>query len=242
MAINFAVAADHLRHECSRSRNCHKALNSDDCAALAGIGITVSFKPGQTILVEGDPITHYFRILTGTVRLYNAIADGRRQVIDFLGPNECFGLTALERHAYSVEAIGQVTIVRYPRQQVEAAMQTNPPLARRLFEVACAELRQAQRQMLLLGRKSAEEKIASFLLMLAERGDDANEVADAFHVPMSRQDVADYLGLTIETVSRTLTRFKNAGLIALPCRQHMALRAPDRLKSLAEGGGRSHRV
>ena len=242
MAINFAVTVDEHRHVQSRRSSCRQALGGDECAALAGIGITVAFEPGQTIVVEGDPITHYFRVLGGTVRLYNAIADGRRQVIDFLREGECFGLTGLERHAYSVEAIGRVTMVRYPRQQVEAALQANPSLARRLFELACAELRQAQRQMLLLGRKSAEEKIASFLLMLVERADDAGEVDDALHIPMSRQDMADYLGLTIETVSRTLTRFRTRGLIALPGRQHVALCAPDRLQALADGGGLPARV
>jgi CRP/FNR family transcriptional regulator len=240
MAINFAMTADHHGHAEIRRPCCREALGGEECVALAGIGITVAFEPGQTIVVEGDPITHYFRILAGTVRLYNAIADGRRQVIDFLGEGECFGLTGLERHAYSVEAIGRVTMVRYPRQQVEAAMQANPMLARRLFELACAELRQAQRQMLLLGRKSAEEKIASFLVMLAEHADGDDEAANVINIPMSRQDMADYLGLTIETVSRTISRFKHRGLIALAGRQHVAVCAPDRLKALADGEG--HRL
>jgi CRP/FNR family transcriptional regulator len=207
-----------------------------ELATLGGIGITVTVGPGQTIVIEGDPILHYFRILTGTVRLYKAIADGRRQVLGFLGEGQCFGLTGLARHAYSAEALSPTTMVRYSRQAVEAAIQTNPALAQALFRQACVELDQAQQQMLLLGRKSACEKIASFLLGLSAhtRGDDRT-AQDVVHLPMSRQDMADYLGLTIETVSRTVSRFRRLGLIGLIGRRHVALRRIDRLSELADG-------
>jgi len=215
-------------------------LGRAELAALGGIGITVAFAPGQTILIEGDPIWHYFRIVRGTVRLYKAIADGRRQVLDFLGEGQCFGLTGLERHTYSAEALSPVTLIRYPKQVVEAAIATNPDLARVLFQMACKELDQAQRQMLLLGRKSADEKVASFLLGLRRRNGAAHDPDKAsqdsvIHLPMSRQDMADYLGLTIETVSRTMSRFKRMGLIGLIGRQHVALRQIGRLAALAEG-------
>jgi len=203
--------------------------------ATAGLGVTVTAAAGQTIVVEGDPVDHYYRILSGTIRLYKSVADGRRQVIDFLGEGDCFGLTGLERHAYSVEAITPVTMIRCPRRSLEAAIENNPELARQLFELACAELGQAQRQMLLLGRKSADEKIASFLLNLAERGDGRNGMTNVIQLSMSRQDMADYLGLTIETVSRTLSRFKRDGLIALPGRQEVVLKQPKRLQALADG-------
>jgi len=203
--------------------------------AAVGLGVTVTAASGQTIVVEGDPVDHYYRILSGTIRLYKSVADGRRQVIDFLGEGGCFGLTGLERHAYSVEAITPVTMIRCPRRSLEAAIETNPELARQLFELACAELGQAQRQMLLLGRKSADEKIASFLLSLAERVDGQNGVTNVVHLSMSRQDMADYLGLTIETVSRTLSRFKRDDLIALPGRQEVVLKQFARLQALADG-------
>jgi CRP/FNR family transcriptional regulator len=198
-----------------------------------GLGVTLTAAAGQTIVVEGDPLNHYYRILSGTVRLYNAVSDGRRQVLDFLGSDECFGLTGLDRFAYSVEAISPVTIVRYPRQRLDAVVEQSPELAARLFRQACIELGQAQRQMLLLGRKSADEKIASFLLEMAERQAGLGRPSDILDLPMSRQDIADHLGLTIETVSRTISRFKRSGVIVLTGRQHVILKDMARLRRLA---------
>jgi CRP/FNR family transcriptional regulator len=186
-------------------------------------------------VVEGDPIDHYYRIVSGTVRLYRSIADGRRQVIDFLSVGDCFGLTGLDCHAYGVEAVSRVIMIRYPRHLLEAAVQSDPDLACRLFRLACAELDRAQEQMLLLGRKSAEERIASFLLRLAApAGEGAGR--PVVTLTMSRLDIADHLGLTIETVSRTLSRFKRDGLIDLPSRHEIALCRMDRLRALADGG------
>jgi CRP/FNR family transcriptional regulator len=207
----------------------------EEIAALPGIGITITAEPGQTIVVERDPIDHYYRIVSGTVRLYQSMADGRRQVLDFLTQRDCFGLTGLGCHAYSVEAVSRVVMIRYPRHLLEAAVQSDPGLGRRLFRLACAELGRAQEQMLLLGRKTAEERIASFLVRLAAGMDTGPQ--PVVTLPMSRLDIADHLGLTIETVSRTLSRFKRAGLIDLPSRQQVALRRIDRIRALAEGGG-----
>jgi CRP/FNR family transcriptional regulator len=237
MAISPAL--DDLRGgaiHAGRASDCGRGLR--ELADLPGIGVTVTVCPGQTIVIEGDPIRHYFRIVSGTVRLYKAIADGRRQVIDFIGPGNCFGLTGLERHSYSAEAVSPVTLIRYSRQTLEGAIESSPALAQTLFRLACSELDQAQQQMLLLGRKSADEKIASFLLGLASRSErkgrqDPRE--SMVHLPMSRQDMADYLGLTIETVSRTLSRFRRDGLIGLEGRQQVELRQLARLEALADG-------
>jgi CRP/FNR family transcriptional regulator, anaerobic regulatory protein len=210
-----------------------------ELAALAGVGVTVTVCAGQTIVIEGDSIRHHFRIISGTVRLYKAIADGRRQVIDFLGGGDCFGLTGLDRHTYSAEAVSPVTLIRYPRQKLEATMQLDSRLARALFRLACAELDEAQQQMLLLGRKSADEKIASFLLGLAKHGEAGpkhrHPLGPVVYLPMLRQDMADYLGLTIETVSRTMSRFRRLGLIDLIGRHHVVLREVARLRAMAEG-------
>jgi CRP/FNR family transcriptional regulator len=208
------------------------------CRALpeqAGPGVTLRAKAGQTIVIEGDPIDHYFRLLSGTVRLYKAVADGRRQIIDFLGPQEWFGLTGLDDHGCSVEAITDVVMIRYPRQRLDGVIEEKPDLGRQLLRLACSELNRAQQRMLLLGRKSAEERVASFLLDLFERRDDPGQEADLLHLAMSRQDIADHLGLTIETVSRIFTRFKRAGMINLPDRHSVILRDSHRLAMMAEG-------
>jgi CRP/FNR family transcriptional regulator len=201
-----------------------------------GIGITVTVDPGQTILVEGDAAGCFYRVLSGTIRLYKSIADGRRQVIDFLGAGDVFGLTGGACHPYSVEAITPVTLVRHNRSRVEAAIAADPEVARQLFELACAELSRAQRQMLLLGRKSADERVATFLLRLVEAdgGDPLVSVPPLVTLAMSRQDIADHLGLTIETVSRAFSRFRRAGWISLVGRQQVRIDQMARLCALAD--------
>ncbi len=219
-------------------RKSHRFAPDLPCAALAeqvGPGVTINFIAGRTIVIEGDPIEYVYRILSGTVRLYKAVADGRRQIIDFLGPTDCFGLTGLEQHPCSVETITEVVMVRYPRQRLEAAVEERPDLGRQLLRLACEELGRAQQRMLLLGRKNADERVATFLLDLAERQDVSEEGDDCVHLAMSRQDIADHLGLTIETVSRIFSRFRLAGLIDLPDRSAATLRDVAGLSRIADG-------
>jgi len=200
---------------------------------LVRIGITVQATPGQTIVLEGDPCSHCFRVLTGAVRLYKATIDGRRQLIDFLVADDCFGLLGAH-YTYSVEAITQSTLIKTPRAGLAAAVRERPALADRLIELAAAEIGRAHEQMLLLGRKNAQEKVASLLLELARRIG-ADQARPAFRLPISRQEMADHLGLTIETVSRTITHFKEERLIALPTPQDVVLLHPAELAALAEG-------
>jgi CRP/FNR family transcriptional regulator, anaerobic regulatory protein len=201
---------------------------------LVGIGITVQASPGQTIVLEGDPCAHCFRVLTGAVRLYKGTVDGRRQLIDFLVAGDCFGLLGA-RYSYSVEAITHTTLSKTSRATLAAAVRALPELAERLIEHAAAKLARAHEHMLLLGRKNAQEKVASLLVELARRIG-ANQARPAFRLPISRQEMADQLGLTIETVSRTMTRLKGEGLIASPTPHEVVLLQPAELAALAEGG------
>jgi CRP/FNR family transcriptional regulator len=205
--------------------------------ALLGVGITQDSNAGQTIVVEGEPRSHGYRVLQGAVRLVKGLADGRRQVIEFLVAGEYFGLIGGAEHAYSVEAIVGSKLARYSCAKLDAAARANPALAERLLDLARTDLERAHAQMLLLGRKTAEEKIASFLLALARRQGDGARPAGMLRLPMSRQDMADYLGLTIETVSRTMTRLRQEGLIALPSPQQVVLQQRSMLEALAEGAG-----
>ena len=200
---------------------------------LVGIGITIQATRGQTIVLEGDLCGHCFRLLTGAVHLYKGTADGRRQLIDFLVAGDCFGLLGA-CYSYSVEAITHTTLVKTPRATLAAAMHERPALADRLIVLAAAELARAHEHMLLLGRKNAQEKVASLLVELARRIG-ADETRPAFRLPISRQEMADHLGLTIETVSRTMTRLKEEGLIRLPTPHHVVLLHPAELAALAEG-------
>ena len=200
---------------------------------LVGIGVTIQAAAGQTIVLEGDPCSHCFRVLTGAVRLHKGTADGRRQLIDFLVAGDCFGLIG-SHHSYGVEAITQSTLVKASRATLAAAVREQPEIAERLIERAAAELARAHEHMLLLGRKNAQEKVASLLVDLARRLG-ADQTRPAFRLPISRQEMADQLGLTIETVSRTMTRLKQEGFIALPTSHDVVLTRPAQLAELAEG-------
>jgi CRP-like cAMP-binding protein len=200
---------------------------------LIGIGVTIQAAAGQTIVLEGDPCSHCFRVLTGAVRLYKGTADGRRQLIDFLVAGACFGLVG-SHHSYSVEAITRTTLVKASRATLAGAIREQPGIAERLIEHAAAELARAHEHMLLLGRKNAQEKVASLLVDLARRLG-ADSTRPTFRLPISRQEMADQLGLTIETVSRTMTRLKQEGFIALPTSHDVVLTRPAQLAELAEG-------
>lgn len=209
-------------------------LRSDhDIEALLGIGITLEKAAGQTIVVEGDRRTHAYRVLTGAVRLYKALPDGRRQVVDFLVAGDCFGLPGTDHYSCSVEAIVRSTIARYASANLEKTLSSNPQFAMRLLELAETHLGRAHGQMLLLGRQSAEERVAAFLMRFARQPASFGEAPVVIRLPMSRQDVADYLGLTIETVSRTLSRLRQHGLIALGARHEIVLERPLELEALA---------
>jgi CRP/FNR family transcriptional regulator len=209
--------------------------STHELEGLVGIGITFRAAPGQTIVLEGDACESCFRVLTGAVRLHKGTAAGRRQLIDFLVAGDCFGLIGTH-YSYGVEAITQSTLVRVSRATLAAAARGRPEVAERLIEHAAAELARAHEHMLLLGRKNTQEKVASLLVDLARRIG-ADESMPAFRLPISRQEMADHLGLTVETVSRTMTRLREKGLIALPTPHYVVLLHPAELAALAEGAG-----
>jgi CRP/FNR family transcriptional regulator, nitrogen fixation regulation protein len=184
----------------------------DELIALERIGIRQSFHRNHEIFADGDASDDWYRVVAGTVRTCRLLADGRRHVAGFHYAGDFFGIEGLPLRAMTAEAVGEVVVMRYPRKAIEQLAEANPALARRLRDIAFAGLAEAQERMLLLGRKTAPERVASFLLGLAERA--ARECR--IELPMSRYDIADYLGLTIETVSRTLSALKRVGAIAFP--------------------------
>jgi len=186
----------------------------------------------ETLFYEGDPAEHVYEVEQGTITLYKLLPDGRRQVTGFLSAGHLLGLAHGGRYIYTAEAVTDVALARYPRAQFERLVREVPGFARRVFAATSDELRAAQDQMLLLGRKSADERVASFVLMMADRQEDAQ---GAVHIPMGRGDIADYLGLTTETVSRTLSKFKRDGLIGLSHPSRVELFDRDRLEGIASG-------
>lgn len=189
--------------------------------------------PGEILFAQGDEADSVYEVVRGMVRLYKLLPDGRRHVTGFLSAGHLLGLASEGLCVYTAEAITEVTLCRYKRKAFEHLIDEVPGFAKRVLTVVSHELRAAQDQMLLLGRKTALEKVASFLLLIADQqGSDGVKEVD---VPMTRTDIADHLGLTIETVSRTLTKLKQDGLIALPTSAHIEICDRDQLEELAAG-------
>jgi CRP/FNR family transcriptional regulator len=191
---------------------------------------------GEVLFREGDPADNVYEVLNGMVRLYKLLPDGRRQITGFLGRGNLLGLAPEGVCVFTAEAITEVTLSCYRRKTFERLIDELPGFARRLLAVASHELNAAQDQMLLLGRKTASEKVASFLLMMADR---PRGKGDGTEIPMTRGDMADYLGLTIETVSRTLTKMRQDGLISIPSPAQIEIVDRARLEVLAAGEGDS---
>jgi CRP/FNR family transcriptional regulator, anaerobic regulatory protein len=188
----------------------------------------------STILfAEGDETTSIYEIVRGMLRLVKLLPDGRRQITGFLSAGHLLGLAPEGVRVYTAEAVTKVMLRRYGRADFERQIEEVPGFSKRLLIVTSHELRAAQDQMLLLGRMTAMEKVATFLLLVAKAKDGDGELD--VDLPMTRSDIADYLGLTVETVSRTLTIMKQTGLIALSTATHIKIRSCDRLKKLAAG-------
>lgn len=208
-----------------------------DDAALAAVDAIASrhtFEAGQNIFDEGEASAHLFNVTKGTIKIYKLLADGRRQVTGFLFAGDFLGLASDSAYAYSAETVTETKVCRFRRGQLDELLQRFPQMERRLLVIAGHELAEAQEQMLLLGRKTAKERIASFLLVLSRRAKQAGRSEDPVHVPMSRTDIADYLGLTTETVSRTFTKLKTEGLIQLQPGNMVALSDREGLSEIAE--------
>ena len=192
----------------------------DALVALERIGTRRSFTRDDEIYAEGDISDSWYRVVSGAVRICKLLPDGRRHIAEFCFAGDCFGLDTGKERGFSAEAIGDVVLVRYSVRATERLIDETPQLARRLRDMTLRDLAQAQSHMLLLGRMTAPERVASFLLELSERRD----ARRALDLPMSRVDIADYLGLTIETVCRTLSAYKRAGTIAIPTPHRIELR------------------
>ena len=211
------------------------ALRDDELGHLQAIVRQVRMTPKQMLFSEGDDADNVYNILAGILKLYKLLPDGRRQITGFVYPGDFLGIAAGGVYSYSSEAVTDVALCRFPRRQLFLLFDRFPKLESRLLGIATDELTAAQDQMLLLGRKTAAEKLASFMLALARRMNGANGEARPVPVPMTRSDVADYLGLTVETVSRTLSRLKISGPISVADAHRIIIERPDTLQDIAEG-------
>lgn len=179
-----------------------------------------AFARNRCIYAEGDPADRVFKVVSGAVRTFELLEDGRRQVNAFYLPGEMFGLDATGDRRFSAEAVVASQILVLRREQLARRLTDEPALMGDLWRMTACELERAQGHFALLGRKSAVERVASFLVSMGERS-----MADGtIELPMSRQDIADFLGLTIETVSRTMTLLEGRKLIAMPSARRIVIR------------------
>jgi len=194
------------------------------------------FEAGATVFWQGDPANQVFEVVEGVLRIAKIMGDGRRVITGFVHPGDLVGISVRDRYLYSAEAVVPVRLRRMPRRRFEEAVERSPELRPELFARLCDEMAAAQEQMVLLARKSAEERVASFLIRLSEREHGRLEAGEVVDLPMNRIDMADYLGLTIETVSRTMTKLSSRRVIANAGRHGIVVLDPERLMALAGDG------
>lgn len=191
---------------------------------------------GATVVDQGDPAEHVFKVVSGALRVVRLLSDGRRSVINFLLPGDFFGLAENGTYTHSLEVLADASFVRYPKEQLREVLDNDPAAGRRFFNLMCEQLSAAQERQLTLCRKSAVERIASFLLAMADRSKaQGKAAATTVKLPMNRADIADYLGLTIETVSRVLTQLREQQIIEVPTASQIVLRDCDRLTAIGDG-------
>jgi CRP/FNR family transcriptional regulator, nitrogen fixation regulation protein len=200
--------------------------------SIEQMGAAMSFPRDGKIYSENSPANYLYKVIGGTVRTYKSLSNGRRQIRAFYMPGDIFGLETGEAHAFSAEAITDAELLVVKRGAVVALAARDHDIARQLWSLTSRELEHARDHVLLLVQ-SAQERVVGFLLEMAARVPASDEV----ELPMSRQDIADYLGLTIETVSRMLTQLERAAAIALPTSRRVVFRSCSALNRLkAESG------
>lgn len=191
------------------------ALDKAELRELDHLGRHIHFAPCETVFAQEEMTTSFYSLLEGVMRLYKLLPDGRRQIVGFALPGDFLGMATSARHSFSADAIGAVAVCRFSKAPFARFIENKPHLLRRINELAIRELSQAQDHMVLLGRRSAEEKVATFLIGWRDRLVRLNGPSKTVALPMSRQDIADFLGLTIETVSRTFTKLERDGVIGI---------------------------
>jgi CRP/FNR family nitrogen fixation transcriptional regulator len=204
------------------NRNSSSAIAPDADAldqSMRLMGALMAYPRNSEIFGENEPADYLYKVVSGNVRTYKILSDGRRQVGGFYLPGDIFGLEFADEHTLSAEAITDTKVLLVKRSAINGLAGRDAAVARQLFALTGRELHRVQDRTLLL-IKSAQERVASFLLEMSARV----AGAIAIELPMSRQDIADYLGLTIETVSRTLTSLEDLAAIEVPTSRRIVLR------------------
>jgi CRP-like cAMP-binding protein len=201
----------------------------DAFIALERTGTRLQFSRNQEIYGQGEGVGFWYKVIAGTVRITKLRSDGRRHITEFCFSGDAFGLEGAAERDFSAEAVEDATVMRYPRSATEKLIDANPAVARLIRDMTLKTLAAAQGRLALLGRMTACERVVSFLLELSERNDDEKHV----ELVMGRCDIADYLGLTVETVCRVLSDLKRRGVIEV-CPHSVTLLDRFTLKAIGE--------
>jgi CRP/FNR family transcriptional regulator, nitrogen fixation regulation protein len=224
----MATSATASVQEWTASSNSASPLGS-----LESISTMARFAPGDLIYLSGDPADFWYRILSGACRKCAYGLGGSRQIVDFLCPGDLFGYDAQDVHSFSAEAIVPgTTVARYPRRNAERVADSDPQVARRIRELAFGSVLRVQRRLLILGRATALEKVSSFLLEMVDRF--RPRPVGPVTLPMSRYDIADYLAMAAETVSRALTNLRAGGVIRFDSVRCLQIRDRELLERVVE--------
>src|SRR6516164_4217452 len=214
--ITTAVAPRTLRYQFPRS--------GVDINTLAGsmelMGTRISYPRNVEIFGEGEPAEYLYKVVSGSVRSCKILDDGRRQVTGFHMVGEVFGIELDEEHQFSAEAVNDAVVLVVKRSAIIGLAARDADIGRQLWAMTARELQRVQDHMLVLGCMSAKQRVAAFLLHMALHSSRGDEI----ELPMSRQDIADYLGMTIETVSRTMTQLEKDAAIGLASARRIVLR------------------
>jgi len=236
-----ARQTDHLPQECANCMSRHLAvcagLNPDQLGHLASYVTRRRIDAGQALFQEGDAADHVFTVTSGVIKQYKLLADGRCQVTGFYFAGDLIGLPDGPEYPVTAEAVAPVTVCAFPRGRISELVSTYPQMAEAVILKLQREVSSAQDQMLSLGRLNAEERIAGFLLSLMEKAPDCINDDGSLILRMRRADIADYLGLTVETVSRSFTKLRNAGVIGADKAGAVEILSRDDLEDLAGGPG-----
>ncbi|UAL09142.1 helix-turn-helix domain-containing protein [Caulobacter segnis] len=195
---------------------------------LVPVGVTIRRAPGEEIFAQGEPVDTVYQVMSGTVRTYRLLGDGRRHVCDFHTPGDLLGLETTDEYCCSAEGMTDVILHAIPLKALRRLTTEDPLLGQRLLAIATGGMQRSQNHASMLARLGAVERVAAFLVDFARRFD----ADDELDLPMTRQDIADYLGLTIHTVSRTLSQLQDQGLIDARASRRVRLRRQDELLGL----------
>ncbi|MBO9669058.1 MAG: Crp/Fnr family transcriptional regulator [Sphingobium sp.] len=224
-----------------RNRAICSSLTPHELETLNRIGRRVDVQRGQTLMWEGDDSSLVANVIDGVLKLSASTADGREQIVGVVYPSDFIGRPFGETTQHSVTALSDARVCLFPRAAFDNFAREHPELEHKLLKRTLNELDRARDWMLLLGRKSAGERVATFLLEMAQRLADSTcgsgeGGVQRFDLPLSRQQMADLLGLTIETVSRQLTRLRQAGIIDLPDRRAVVILDREAMEAEAGNG------